>query len=153
MQGVAATRSYGECNRLRDCGEHLMKRKRRYGRYGHYSSRYPNFSRAFFITAGLGALTGGNLSRQKNGRHASMIARELVKFPFAFSSGLMRGSSGVLQALCTMSIDVAGSERVSIAQISSSRFDTSMSSSTTMTYLPAYAPTWHWQATWPACVA
>lgn len=37
-----------------------------------------------------------------------MIARELVKLPFAFSSGLMRGSSGVLQALCTMSMEVAG---------------------------------------------
>jgi hypothetical protein len=32
-----------------------------------------------------------------------------------------------------MSIEVAGSDRVSIAQISSSRFDTSMASSTTMT--------------------
>src|SRR5207302_5946743 len=29
-----------------------------------YSSRYPNFSFAFFSTAGLGAFTGGNLSRQ-----------------------------------------------------------------------------------------
>src|SRR5262249_60040797 len=102
-----------------------------------YSSKYPNFSRAFFISAGLGALTGGNLSRQWNGRHASMIARELVKLPLALSSGLMRGSSGVLHAPCTMSIEVAGSDLVSIAHTRSSRFDTSMSSSTTTTYLPA----------------
>src|SRR6266849_3233282 len=116
-----------------------------------YSSRYENFSLAFFITSALGMLTAGNLSRQWKGRHASMIALELVKFPAARASGLMRGSRGVLQAPWTMSIEVAGSERVSIAQISSSRFDTSISSSTTMTYLPQYAPTWHWQATWPAC--
>src|SRR3989442_10268688 len=88
---------------------------RYYSSSQYYSSRYPNFSRAFFITAGLGALTGGNLSRPKNGRHASKIARELVKFPFAFSSGLIHGSSGGLPALCTMAIDVAGSERVRLA--------------------------------------
>jgi hypothetical protein len=29
-----------------------------------YSNRYPNFSRAFFMTAGLGVFTAGNLSRQ-----------------------------------------------------------------------------------------
>src|SRR5712691_4031712 len=117
-----------------------------------YSSRYENFSLAFFSTSGLGMFTGGNLSRQWNGRHASMIARELVKFPVALCSGLMRGSRGVLHAPVIMSIEVAGSERVSMAQISSSRFDTSTSSSTTITYLPQYAPTWHWQATWPACL-
>src|SRR5207247_377600 len=64
---------------------------------------------------------------------ASMIARLLVKWPLALRSGSMRWSSGVLQALWMMSIEVAGSERVSIAQISSSRLETSMSSSTTMT--------------------
>ena len=62
-----------------------------------------------------------------------MMARLLVKSPLALRSGSMRGSSGVLQALWMMSIEVAGSERVSIAQISSSRLDTSISSSVTMT--------------------
>ena len=45
----------------------------------------------------------------------------------------LRGSSGLAQALRMMSIEVAGSERVSMAQTSSSRFDTSMSSSTMTT--------------------
>ena len=68
----------------------------------------------------------------------------------ARSVGEMRGSSGVDHDSGTMSIEVAGSERVSIAQVSSSRFDTSMSSSVTMMYFPAYAPTWHMAAMWPA---
>ena len=103
--------------------------------------------------SGDGMFTLGNLSRQWNGRQASMMAREFVVFPFAFSSGGMRGSSGVLQALVMMSIDVAGSERVSIAQTNSSRLVTSMSSSTTITYLPQYAPAWHCETTCPACLA
>ena len=61
-----------------------------------------------------------------------MTARLLVKSPAALRSGSIRGSSGVDQALRMMSIEVAGSERVSRAQITSSRLDTSMSSSTTM---------------------
>jgi len=56
-------------------------------------------------------LTGGNWSRQGKGRQASMIAREFVKFPAALSCGLIRGSSGVLQAPVMMSIEVAGSDR------------------------------------------
>jgi len=61
-----------------------------------------------------------------------MMAREFVKIPAALSCGLIRGSSGVLQAPVMMSIEVAGSDRVNIAQINSSRFETSMSSSTTI---------------------
>src|SRR3990170_860365 len=95
---------------------------------------------ALRAVSGLGMFTFGNLSRQCHGRQASMIARELVLLPFSFCSGGMRGSSGVLQALVMISIEVAGSERVSIAQISSSRLLTSMSSSTTITYFPQYAP-------------
>ena len=63
-----------------------------------------------------------------------MIARLLVKSPCALRSGGIEGSSGVDQALRMKSIDVAGSEREHTAHISSSRLETSMSSSTTITY-------------------
>ena len=66
-----------------------------------------------------------------------MMARLLVMLPAFFSQGGMRGSSGVDQASLMMSIEVAGSERVIIAQVSSSRLEMSTSSSVTMTYLPA----------------
>ena len=66
-----------------------------------------------------------------------MIARLLVMLPLAFSSGGMRGSSGVDQASLMMSIEVDGSDRVIIAQVISSRLEMSTSSSVTTTYLPA----------------
>ena len=95
-------------------------------------------------------LTIGYLSFQWNGRHASMMARLLVKSPFSFFSGGIDGSSGVDQASRMKSIEVAGSEREHTAHISSSRLVTSMSSSTTTTYLPAYATERHMAARWPA---
>ena len=46
-----------------------------------------------------------------------MMARLLVMSPFAFCSGVSRGSAGDVQAPLTMSIVVAGSQRVHMAQI------------------------------------
>src|ERR1700719_1979604 len=64
-----------------------------------YFNKYPNRCRAKRAASGDGALTLGNLSRQCQGRQASMMARLLVKSPLALRSGSMRTSSGVLQAL------------------------------------------------------
>src|SRR5674476_931790 len=83
--------------------------------------------------SGIGMFTIGYWSFQWNGRQASMMARLLVKSPCALRSGGIEGSSGVDQALRMKSIDVTGSEREHTAHISSSRLDTSMSSSTTIT--------------------
>ena len=51
----------------------------------------------------------------------------------------LRGSCGVDQAVFMVSIELAGSDRVRSAQISSSMFERSISAS--MTYFPVYAPT------------
>src|SRR5262245_36754138 len=96
-------------------------------------NRCPNFSCAMRRSSDVGTFTRGNWSRQCHGRQASMTARLLVRSPAALRSGSMRGSRGVEQALRMMSIEVAGSERVSMAQTTSSRLETSMSSSTTIT--------------------
>src|SRR3989338_4865445 len=78
-----------------------------------------------------GRLTAGNSLRHSQGRVASMTAREFIILPAFLSAGLMRGSSGVDQAREMMSMELAGSDRVQTAHINSSKFVTSMSSSTT----------------------
>src|SRR4029450_10401914 len=65
----------------------------------------------------------------------------------------MTGSSGPLQQRRRMSISCSGSQRVPIAQIKSSVFDGSLSSSTTTTKRPRYAPAWHCDAMTAACLA
>ena len=62
-----------------------------------------------------------------------MMATELVKLRAARASGVMRGSSGVLQASVMTLIAVAGSQRVASAHRTSSIFDGSTSSSTMIT--------------------
>jgi len=52
-----------------------------------------------------------------------------------------------------ISIDVAGSQRVAIAHISCSKFDTSMSSSTTITILHPYTVEPQLADSTPACLA
>src|SRR5262245_17176990 len=69
------------------------------------------------------------------------------------SGGLRLGSRNVLQVSRRMSIDCAGRDRVAMAQSTWPILAGSMSSSTTMTYLPKYAPAVHCAAsdiTWEA---
>src|SRR5689334_20445881 len=80
------------------------------------SSNHPNFSRALRATSALGVLVGGNLSRQAQGRQASMIATECVMSPLARFSGDSRGSAGESHEPSMNWIDSFGSVRVSIAQ-------------------------------------
>src|SRR5579864_735888 len=94
---------------------------------------FPHFASTSRASSADSAEVGGNLSRHANGRQASMIALEWEVTPRSLSSGAMRGSSAELQALRTMSMPSAGSQRVATAHITSARFDGSMSSSTTTT--------------------
>src|SRR5579883_3307515 len=57
------------------------------------SSSQPNFSCALRRTSGLGALLGGNLSRQCHGLQALISATEWVKSPTARRSGGSAGSA------------------------------------------------------------
>src|SRR6185437_3198284 len=74
------------------------------------------------------------------------------------SGGFKLGSRKVLQVSRRMSIDCAGRERVAIAHNTWCTLVGSMSSSTTITYLPKYAPAVHWAASaitcgaWPAYI-
>src|SRR5215470_13670108 len=74
------------------------------------------------------------------------------------SGGLRLGSRNVLHVSRKMSIDCAGRERVAIAHSTWWTLVGSMSSSTTMTYLPKYAPAVHCAASaitcgaWPAYI-
>src|SRR6476660_4368018 len=74
------------------------------------------------------------------------------------SGGLRLGSRNVLQVSRRMSIDCAGRDRVAIAHNTWPTLLGSMSSSTTMTYLPKYAPAVHCAASamtcgaWPAYI-
>src|SRR5690242_252656 len=74
------------------------------------------------------------------------------------SGGLRLGSRNVLQVSRRMSIDCAGRERVAIAHSTWPMLVGSMSSSTTMMYLPKYAPAVHCAASaitceaWPAYI-
>src|SRR6516225_5587910 len=65
----------------------------------HCLKRWPNFFSAILCSSTDGALTAENLSRQCQGRQASITARLLVLSPAALRSGSIRGSSGVDQAL------------------------------------------------------
>src|SRR5215472_10902330 len=69
------------------------------------------------------------------------------------SGGLRLGSRKVLQVSRRMSIDCAGRERVAIAHSTWWTLVGSMSSSTTMTYLPKYAPAVHCAASAITCAA
>src|SRR3984957_17497669 len=102
-------------------------------RAGHDYKNFPHFASISRASSGDNAEVGGNFSRQANGRQASMIAFECEVTPSSLASGAMRGSSAELQALRTMSMPSAGSQRVATAHITSTRFDGSMSSSTTTT--------------------
>src|SRR6185295_17174356 len=74
------------------------------------------------------------------------------------SGGLRLGSRNVLQVSRNMSIDCDGRERVAIAHSTWCTLVGSTSSSTTITYLPKYAPAVHWAASaitcgaWPAYI-
>src|SRR5438105_12607944 len=74
------------------------------------------------------------------------------------SGGLRLGSRKVLQVSRRISIDCAGRERVAIAHSTWCTLVGSMSSSTTITYLPKYAPAVHCAASamtcgaWPAYI-
>src|SRR5207237_2719492 len=98
------------------------------------SSSQPNFSRALRVTSGLGALVGGNLSRQCHGLQASINATEWVMLPTARRSGGSAGSALESQEPVMNWIDSLGSVRVSMAHNRWSRLLTSTSSSTTTTY-------------------
>src|SRR6478735_6298895 len=69
------------------------------------------------------------------------------------SGGLRLGSRNVLQVSRRMSIDCAGRDRVAIAHSTWPMLLGSMSSSTTMTYLPKYAPAVHCAASAITCAA
>src|SRR5215831_19589345 len=101
------------------------------------SSSQPNFSRALRATSGLGALVGGNLSRQRHGLQASINATEWVMSPTARRSGGSAGSALESHDPVMNWIDSFGSVRVSMAHRRWSRLVTSTSSSTTMMYLDA----------------
>src|SRR5215467_6132500 len=79
------------------------------------SSSQPNFSRALRATSGLGALVGGNLSRQRHGLQASISATEWVMSPTARRSGGSAGSALESHDPVMNWIDSFGSVRVSIA--------------------------------------
>ena len=96
----------------------------------------PHFTSISRASSAVSAEVGGYLSFQPNGRTASMIALECEVMPERFASSGMRGSSAELQALRTMSICSAGSQRVVIAHITSARLEGSTSSSTTTTRRP-----------------
>src|SRR5262249_61989596 len=74
------------------------------------------------------------------------------------SGGFWLGSRNVLQVSRRMSIDWAGRERVAIAHSTWPMLVGSMSSSTTITYFPKYAPAVHCAASaitcgaWPAYI-
>src|SRR5579863_7106440 len=103
-------------------------------RYFLPSSSQPNFSRALRVTSALGVLVGGNLSRQWNGRQASITATECVMSPAARFHGGSTGSAGESQEPLMNWIDCAGSVRVNSAHNRWSRLVTSTSSSTTTIY-------------------
>ena len=93
------------------------------------ASCFSHFAENCFRVSLLIWLTPGNRSRHSYGRVASMIIREL--WPF-WPGGIM-GSRGPLQVRRRISTEVAGSERVAMAQTTSFRSVMSMSSSTTTT--------------------
>src|ERR1044071_5396302 len=88
-----------------------------------FSTRARNSAEAF--------TTGGNSPSISNGRQASITAREFQVTPRG-----RRGSSGPLQWRRMKSMSSAGSQRVHIAQSTSSRLAGSTSSSTTTTKRP-----------------
>src|SRR5437870_8889409 len=118
-----------------------------FSRAGSGARRWPHFFLVSRLVCASGPIAIGNLSRHSQGRVASMIIREL----WPLTSGAIAGSSGPDQARLMMSSERSGSERVTTAHITSLRSVTSMSSSTTMTIRPRYAPTRHIAATCPAC--
>src|SRR5437763_7191305 len=69
------------------------------------------------------------------------------------SGGLRLGSRYVLQVSRRMSMECAGRERVAIAHRTWCTLVGSTSSSTTITYLPKYAPAVHWAASAITCGA
>src|SRR5712692_10249777 len=79
------------------------------------SSNQPNFSRALRDTSALGALVGGNLSRQCHGLQALISATEWVMLPTARRSGGSAGSALESHEPVMNWIDSLGSVRVSIA--------------------------------------
>src|SRR5262249_56783966 len=93
------------------------------------SKKFDHFLLTFSFSSGLAPETSGNWSRHSYGRVASISARELKPF----SSRGIAGSSGPLQQRSMISIERDGSLRVLIAQMTSSDFVMSTSSSTTTT--------------------
>src|SRR5579863_1309832 len=96
LEEAKLDRGFGRKIRIRD---HI-----RHGEFHGYAPRYffpsnsqPNFSRALRATSGLGMLVGGNLSRQWNGRQASITATECVMSPAARLHGGSTGSAGESQ--------------------------------------------------------
>src|SRR5262245_42622722 len=91
-------------------------------------------------SCGVSAWSLEKFFSQRNGRQASMMARELVKSPCWRRSGGILGSMGLLQHPRMISIDVSGSHLVAIAHRTSATLDGSISSSTTITKRPKYPP-------------
>src|SRR4051812_42243421 len=104
-------------------------------RQGQQETLHLSWSSNFFSTrarsSGEAFTTGGNSPSISNGRQASITAREFQVTPRG-----RRGSSGPLQCRRMKSMSSAGSQRVHIAQSTSSRFAGSTSSSTTTTKRP-----------------
>src|SRR6185436_19636884 len=119
---------------------------------GQHKVPHLSWSSNFFSTRARSSAeaftTGGNSPSISNGRQASITAREFQVTPRG-----RRGSSGPLQWRRMKSISSAGSQRVHIAQITSSRFVGSTSSSTTTTKRPRYEPDWQLAASSAACLA
>src|SRR5580692_11567179 len=122
-------------------------------------SIYSNSQAHFFFVAssnaGVASATGGKsfATTRSQRRQALMMARLFHSRFLSFSPGEIIGSSGLLQQCRRISMSVAGSERVLIAQMTSSLFDGSISSSTTMEYRFIKPPVWHCTATFAACAA
>ena len=93
----------------------------------------PSFCFVLAASSGLTSTTRGNSSIHSYGRHASI--RPLV-FINALVGLRIMGSRGVLHALRMISMSSPGSDRVQTAHSTSFMFVGSISSSTTITYLP-----------------
>src|SRR5580700_9474794 len=84
---VPAKAGTRQCLSQRPSGFQIRGNERVIVSYFFPSTSQPNFSRALRVTSGLGVLVGGNLSRQWNGRQASITATEWVMSPAARRDG------------------------------------------------------------------
>src|SRR5215472_8912551 len=99
-----------------------------------YSKSQAHFFFVAWSKAGVASATGGKSLAciRSHGLQALMMARLFHSCFLSLSADEIIGSSGLLQHCRRISISFAGSERVLMAQMTSSLFDGSISSSTTM---------------------